>query len=71
MDWVYDLCLEQAKQRTDWEPLTEGVWIHPYQHEEYVGATYLVVTPDTVLLLSPPDPLDEGQLETAISLLIP
>lgn len=71
VDWVYDLCLQKAKQRSDWEPLAEGIWIYSYEYEEYVGASYLVVIPDTVLLLSPPDPLDEEQLETAISLLIP
>lgn len=69
--WVYDLCLAEVRQYTDWEPLAGGIWIHPYENDGYAGASYLVVTPGTIIVLYPPEPLDDGQLATAISLLAP
>lgn len=71
VDRVYDLCLAEVKQYTDWEPLADGIWTHPYQVDEYHGASYLVVTSDAILVLDPPDPLNEEQLETAIAHLLP
>lgn len=70
-DWIRDLCRSELEVFGDWGPESNGIRMAFLNNGEYSYIRYLIETPEALILLYPAEPLDEGQLETVISRLIP